>query len=100
MKPARWPGAKIHTVRERRLVARRLDRRNLKVEETIADMASGASLHLHFDWRRGAVWTLSDDGSQVDDEIARLVIQHLDVAAVGDILFAGTPSQTYRYIGD
>jgi hypothetical protein len=97
-----WPkSSTIHTVEARRDVARHLDRRNAKVERVLVDMAHGESLHLHFDcWRgrRRSLWTLSD-GQPVDLEIAKLVIAHPDVAAVGDTLFAGGLSQTYRYAG-
>jgi hypothetical protein len=100
MKRAQWPKASIHTVNERRAAARHLDRRNAKVERVLVEMAHGAALHLHFDRKRGPLWTLSEDGVLIDAEIAALVIAHPDVAPVGDSLFAGAPSQTYRYAGD
>src|SRR5262249_33662688 len=99
---ANWPKAGIHTVNERRDVARRLDRRNAEVERVVTDMAHGESLHLHFEGQRGRrrgrgpVWFLSG-GLLIDPEIAKLVIAHPDVAPVGDSLFAGALSQTYRY---
>src|SRR5262245_59391850 len=99
---ASWPKAGIHTVNERRDVARHLDRRNAKVERVLVDMAHGESLHLHFESRRGRrrgpLWTLSD-GQLVDPEIAKLVIAHPDVTPVGDTLFVGALLQTYRYAG-
>jgi hypothetical protein len=87
----------IHTVRSRKAVSRRLDRRNAKVEEVITAMALGAALHLHFSRHGNAVWMLTD-GTYVDDEIARLVIQHPDIAGAGDSLFGDGLSQTWRYV--
>lgn len=87
----------IHTFRSRRNVARRLDRRNLSAEAVVNRMYEGARLCLHYDRRRGPVWRLSVIGAEVPDETARLVIKHPDIVAVGDALFDGVPSQTYRY---
>jgi hypothetical protein len=44
------------------------------------------------------MWSLSN-GRRVDDEIARKVIQHSDIAGAGDALFSGALSQTYRSTG-
>jgi hypothetical protein len=94
----------IHTTRTRQAVARRLDRlsrRHLRVEEIVADMAMGVTLHRGLDQPKRAQWALSD-GEVIDDEIARLVIKHGDIAGVGDTLFPefGELSQTFRYVGD
>ena len=94
----------IHTPRSRQAIARRLKRlnhRTLQVEKIIADMAAGCALHRGLDQRKQAQWVTSD-GEVIDDEIARLVIAHGDIAGVGDTLFPefGELSQTFRYVGD
>lgn len=93
----------IHTARSRQAVARRLDRlnaRNLRVEEIVADMAAGLALYRSVDRFRRPLWVLSD-GEIIADDIAREVIQHSDIAGVGDCLFPqfGELSQTFRYAG-
>jgi hypothetical protein len=92
----------IHTPRTRQAVARRLDRANrvrLRVEEVVADMAAGLSLHRGLDRLKRVQWTLSD-GEVIDDEIARAVIRYSCIAGIGDSLFPeiGELSQTFRYV--
>jgi hypothetical protein len=91
----------IPTPRSRQAIARRLKRLNHRIEEVIADMAMGVTLHRGLDRRKRVQWMLSD-GEIIDDEIARLVINHSDIAGVGDTLFPefGELSQTFHYIGD
>jgi hypothetical protein len=85
----------IHTPRTLARQARRLDRRNISVEGVLAEMRKGASLHLSHSPRRH--WRLSN-GTWVTDEVARTLVDLPQVAAVGDCLFAGVQSQTYRYV--
>ena len=66
----------LHTVRSRPAITRRLDRRNVAVEMVVARMWEGMRLHLHYDKRRGDIWTLSAGGGEVNPEIAKLVIVH------------------------
>jgi hypothetical protein len=51
-------------------------------------------MHAPFTARR---WWLSD-GSEVDAQIARRVIEDQTVTNVGDSLFGFTPAQTYRIV--
>jgi hypothetical protein len=93
----------IHTPQSRRMVGRRFDRlndRSLRVEEIVADMATGLALHRGLDCFKRVQWVLSD-GEIIADDIAREVIKHNDVAGVGDTLFPqfGELSQTFRYVG-
>jgi hypothetical protein len=87
----------IHTARSRRAVDRRLDRLNVEVERVVNDLAHGNFLHLRFDRRHGALWTLTGNGRRVEPEIAKLVIARPDVIAAGDALFPGCTSQIYRH---
>jgi hypothetical protein len=91
----------IHTPRSRQATARRLKRLNHRIEEVVADMAMGVTLHRSLDHRKRVQWVLSD-GEVIDDEIARLVINHSDIASVGDTLFPefSELSQAFRYVGD
>jgi hypothetical protein len=76
--------------------ARRLDRRNRGVTTVLAQMrGAGASLHKHFA-RGRPVWVLST-GGEVPPDIATLVIANGNVVDVGDTLFGGELSQTFRY---
>ena len=86
----------IRTVSELGRKRRNLTRRNLSAEGVINRMREGARLHLHHDRGRGPVWRLSVIGLEVPDEVARLVIQHEGIVAVGDTLFPGCLSQTYK----
>jgi len=78
----------------------RLTKRVLRVEELVADMAAGLSLHRGLDRYRRVQWVLSDN--EVYDAIAREVIRRPCIAGVGDSLFQDLNelSQTFRYIGD
>jgi hypothetical protein len=96
-RPVTWPGVGVQTAAQLQRKRHRLDQRALSVEAVVSRMYEGACLHLHYDRRRGPVWRLSVSGAEVPDATARLVIQHPDIVAVGDSLFAGCLSQTYRY---
>lgn len=48
---------------------------------------------------RGPSWCLSD-GTRVEHGAAQLMLSDKHVSPVGDTLFAGTRSQTYRYVED
>jgi hypothetical protein len=96
-KSATWPKASIHTPRTLGRQARRLDRRNNGVEGVLAEMRRGTCLHLSYAPRPH--WRLSN-GTWVTDGIARAVIALPSVTGVGDVLFAGLTSQTYRYLED
>jgi hypothetical protein len=73
-----------------------LDRRHLSAEAVKTVMQRGAALHLHFD-RTGPVWMLSD-GRRVSDEAAKFVLASVNVVSVGEALFCGATSQTFRYV--
>jgi superfamily II DNA or RNA helicase len=102
-KAIRWSDS-VHTPRSRRLLAQRLGRRRRRRLDVQAEarhvidlMSEGARLNLAYDRRRQVVWHLSVVGVEVPDEIARVVIASEQVVAVGDTLFEGMLSQTYRY---
>jgi hypothetical protein len=92
----------IPTVASLRAAARRLDRRNRRldrdhqlVEEVLDALCTGQSLHLSFAGR-ASVWRLSG-GAAVDSKTAKAVIANQHVVAVGDALFSDCLSQTYRH---
>jgi hypothetical protein len=65
--------------------ARRLDKLNAAIEATLTAMKHGATLHLRYG-QGGRGWYLSN-GHPVTDEVAKIVIQNIHVAGVGDALF-------------
>jgi hypothetical protein len=73
---------------------RRLDRRLAEINDAAAAMRAGAALHLTY--RPRPRWTLST-GTEVTDAAARVIIATPHVVGVGDALFDGVPSQTYRW---
>jgi hypothetical protein len=89
-----WPGAGVHTRHELARKARRLDRHSLSVEQVVGELRRGATLQPSYSPRR--VWRLSS-GAFVTDDVARTVIGLRCVTGVGDTLFAGELSQTYRF---
>jgi hypothetical protein len=89
-----WASGGIHTPGELARKARRLDRRNRAVEQALSELQRGASLHLSFSPCRH--WRLST-GVPVSDEVGRAIIALPDVVGVGDSLFEGEPSQTFRH---
>jgi hypothetical protein len=57
------------------------------------------SLRFLFDRRLGPTWQLSPSGTQVDDEVAKVVIADPDVVSCNDTLFPGTTTaQTWRLV--
>jgi hypothetical protein len=76
--------------------ARRLNQLNDKVDRVITAMRGGAVLRRHHQ-PSSTLWCLST-GQPVTTEIARLVIEHSEIVAVGDCLFGPELSQTFRYI--
>jgi hypothetical protein len=92
---AAWRSASIHTPHELARKGRRLDRINGAVEQVIASMKRGATLHCT-NRPRATSWQMSN-GMSVSDEVACAVISRGDVAGVGDSLFGAELSQTWRY---
>lgn len=86
----------IHTVSSLQRSSRRLDRRRASVEGALAAMRHGATLHLQFGPTK-AWWVLSC-GWALSPDIAEILIARPEVQAVGDTLFPGTRSQTWRFI--
>jgi hypothetical protein len=72
---------------------RRLDRVRVGVTKTITLIRNGQSLHPQFDHRRGPLWSLIN-GTQIADEVARLVITNANVTSVGDTLFHNLPCKS------
>src|SRR5262245_11247919 len=95
---AQWRRSSIHTPQSRARTAQRLDRRIRSVDRVVAHLRAGGTLHLAYG--RRPIWTLSPGDQEIDAKIARLLIQRPDVIAVGDTLFDGVPSQTYRIATD
>jgi hypothetical protein len=85
----------IHTPASLRTSRRRVDRRITKAAFVLAAMQNGCSLNLQFT-RNGPRWALSD-GRQVSNEIAEFVTGSASGVPVGDCLFAGAASQTWRW---
>jgi hypothetical protein len=94
MKPT-WPSSGVHTPNELARKARRLGRHSLTIERVIRALQRGATLQLSFSPRQH--WRLST-GEFISRETAVTVVNLPDVVGVGDTLFAGEPSQTYRYL--
>jgi hypothetical protein len=76
---------------DRRHEARRLE----GAQRILTRMQSGETLHLTYT-RHGPRWELSG-GGRVDGNIAELVVQSASVVNAGDVLFAGSMSQTYQW---
>jgi hypothetical protein len=76
--------------------SRCLDRRNAGVAVVLAAMRNGACLQLEFN-PTGSRWRMSN-GKYVNVDVARTVIANKHVVGVGDSLFAGELSQTWRYV--
>ena len=86
----------IHTPARLQAKNRRLDRRLAEVNHVAACMRAGDALHLAD--RPSPHWALST-GATVTDAAARVLIANPNVVGVGDVLFDGMPSQTYRWKG-
>jgi hypothetical protein len=87
----------IHTPTSLRAKNRRLDRRLVGVNRAVVTMRAGAALHLAYR-SGGAQWTLST-GEAVSNAIAHSLIANPNIVGVGDALFAGELSQTWRWKG-
>jgi hypothetical protein len=88
----------IHTPATLRATQRRLANRVGRLEKAagvLSAMRAGAALHLQHT-KHGPCWALSN-GRQISDDIAKLVIASSSVIGVGDALFDGAPSQTFRW---
>jgi hypothetical protein len=85
----------VHTVSSLRANRHRMEARMETAELVLAAMRAGAALHLSYT-RHGRRWTLTS-GRRVSDEVARLVIASSSVVGVGDALFRGVLSQTFRW---
>jgi hypothetical protein len=86
----------IHSPASLRAKNRRLDRRLAEINDAAAALRAGAALHLTY--QPAAQWLLST-GVAVTDTVACMIIANPNVIAVGDALFDGVPSQTYRWKG-
>jgi hypothetical protein len=91
---AHWPGVGVHTPHELAHKARRLDRHSLSVERVVRELRNGATLQLSFSPRQH--WRLST-GEFISREVAVIVVNLPDIVGVGDTLFAGELSQTFRF---
>jgi hypothetical protein len=85
----------VPTAIELRRQARRLDRRGIHVGRVLSELRRGAVLQLSYEPRR--LWRLSS-GAFVTDNVAKIIIGLPCVEGVGDTLFAGGLSQTWRFI--
>ena len=96
----------VHTTTSLRRSARRLERRTerkhlraARAQRVIAAMRDeGATLHRDHGNGR-VIWWLSN-GIGLTHEMAVDVLGDVHVVGVGDCLFEGTPSQTWRYLED
>jgi hypothetical protein len=87
----------ISTVKKLDVQGRRLDRINSRTSRVL-ELMRRRGVTLHFDQSGARVrWWLST-GAEVDARIAAVLIARGEVVSVGDALFAGAPSQTYRYV--
>ena len=66
-----------------------------EVKTVLSRMRQGCDLHLEYRWF-GPHWCLSN-GRRVDPEVARVVVQDIDVVPTGDSLFSNVPGQTWRF---
>ena len=74
---------------------RRTSRKVDRVNQVLAAIANGQSLHLqHRDGR--PLWMLSD-GRSVTDDVAALVIRHVRVEPADAALFPDLPGQEWRH---
>jgi hypothetical protein len=65
-----------------------------EINHAAARMRAGAALHLSY--QSTPYWALST-GERITTAVARVLIATPGVVAVGDALFDGVPSQTYRW---
>ena len=85
------PSANPHRATRLRNTSRTVAR----VDEALAAMRAGQTLHLqHHDGRRH--WSLSD-GRPVTNDAADILIHRADVVEADSALFSDLPGQTWRY---
>jgi len=89
------PLTAIHTVASVTRDRRRLDRQRRAVSRALDAMRQSATLHLRHEPNRPR-WLLSN-GWPVPEDVAAILINHPNVIGVGDSLYAGARSQTWRY---
>jgi hypothetical protein len=87
----------IHTPKSLQAKNRRLDRRLAEINDAAAALRAGAALHLTY--RPTPRWTLST-GTEVSTAAAQVLVENSNIVGVGDALFGGVPSQTYRWVFD
>jgi hypothetical protein len=85
----------IQTLAQLQAANRRLDRRRAGVNNLLAAIRRGASLHLSYQNGR-PTWQLST-GEAVPVDVAEIVIKAPGVVSVGDALFPNHPAQTWRF---
>jgi hypothetical protein len=88
----------IHTTVSLQTKRHRLEAHLEAAQHVLTAMRRGAALHLRFT-QRGPQWQLSS-GRRVSDEVAKMVTASASVVGVGDALFEGAPSQTWRWWAD
>ena len=88
----------IHTVAGLRNKRRRVERQLESAGLVLTALRRGAALHFQYA-KTGPQWTLSS-GHRVDDDVARMVVASSSVVGVGDALFDGAASQTFRWWAD
>lgn len=87
----------IHTAVTLRASRRCVDTRLRSAERVLAEMQHfGQALTLTHTGA-GPIWALSPSGRTVPKDIARVVCGSASVVPVGDCLFDGVASQTWRY---
>jgi hypothetical protein len=86
---------RIHTPTSLRTSRHRVERRMEKAQVVLKTMQAGAALQLQYT-KHGPCWVLSN-GLRVKDDVAKLIVTSASVVGVGDALFDGTASQTYRW---
>jgi hypothetical protein len=86
------------TVQDLQRQARRLDRLNAAKERALTAMRNGAALHCRHG-RGHTVWWLST-GKILPPGVGSAMVRDPRVAGVGDGLFEGEFSQTFRFVDD
>jgi hypothetical protein len=85
----------VYTLRAaRRRLAKRVEHLE-KAELVLVEMRAGAALHLQHT-KHGPCWSLSSS-REISDAVAKLIITSSSIVGVGDALFDGVASQTFRW---
>jgi hypothetical protein len=95
---AYWPGFGVQTARQLQRKHRRLDRNRKAATGVLTKLIRGESLNLSFE--RGMRRWLLSDGTNVTDEVAKIITADHRVISVGDALFRNMPGQTWSYVED